>query len=219
MNKLLISAFCTALALGVRASDVSAAIGVMATDNADFGWQANVPDNGVIDWRWENATKATVTVVSALTRKTVISKEVSKDGDEKYGSVTLPEASATEDQLFDLTVALDGGETLTARVARPAKVKTLLSEKPQSAWRRVKAPEVKMTAYDAAWFDGCADATTAACTIDGHTFPLPAPRGFSPVAPWQVSKAGPFDFALAFDSVTEFSDTLWLLSGFSIIFR
>lgn len=219
MKKLLISAFCATLASGAWASDVSAAIGVMATDNADFGWQANVPENGVIDWRWDGATKASVTVVSALTGKTVISKEVSKAGDEKYGSVTLPAASETEDQLFDLTVALVGGETLTARVARPAEKGTVLSEKDARKWTKVRYTEARLFAYDRDWFDGVAEATTATVTIDGQQTALPSVRGFGALDGGAIADVGPFGFSLGFGSATPFSTTLRLVGGMTLFIR
>lgn len=198
----------------------SAGIGVMVSDNADFGWQANVPENGVIDWRWEDATEATVTVVSLLEGKTYPSVTVARSGAEKYGSLSLPDVSDAETGLYDLTVTLNNGETLQARVARPAVSTTIRSQVPDRKWRCTgDAFERKLFAYDGSWFPGFEDATTASYSVDGVVYGVPAARGFGVVDSGPIMKTDPFPFVLGFDGLTAFSASLRLPGNFVIHFK
>lgn len=219
MNRLLIATVLAALGAAAYASAVSTTINVMSVDNSDYGWQVNVPANGVVDWRWEDATSATVTIVSVMTGETVSSTVVTKSGSEVSGSVTLPAASETVDQLFDFTVALSNDETLTARVARPAEKRTILSETPARGWTRVIGGEPRLFAYAADWFDGAADATAVSVSVAGTATALPSVCGFGAVKGVRTASDGSFAFSLAFDSQAEFSTSLWLSGGLVILLR
>lgn len=220
MKKLLIAVSFSVFGIAAFGVDVSASMNVLSRDDAESGWQANVPANGIVDWRWEDATSATVTIVSAMTGVQVSSTVVQKQGAELYGSVTLPVASETVDQLFDLTVALNNDETLMARVARPAAKRTVLSEAPVCDWTRVKGGEPRLFAYAADWFDGAMDATAASVSVAGTAASLPSVCGFGVVGRnARPASDGSFNFSLAFDAQTAFSTSLWLSGGTLILFR
>ena len=200
----LLAISCTCVA---AASCRSPAIHVRSPETDGRVWQAKVPTNGVIRWRWEAATSATLVATSVLDR-VVIGPFNFIAGAERYGEWTLPSLGDGRDALYDLVLTLRSGEatieTLGARVVVPAR-EWCLRVPGSREWSKIERGETRLFTYDAAWSNETTGASSAGMEIAAGGGILQVP--LSGTAGWESldirrtvpAFAGDFTMRLLFD--------------------
>ena len=225
MTKLLVCVFAGIAAVSTFAAE-SAAINVRNADAART-WQVNLSSGEPIAWPWGEADAATL-VVSNAVEKTERYYQVSRSGDEPFGSRTidLPSDAVTCEHVLILSL------TLTAEVAEVGRMDARVAYLPDAFavnrvggkdWRRLPRPRV--FAYDAEWSGAEAESAGLSLAAGGQTetIPLTGVAGYDVIDPPGVlgdGFSGSFRAALSFDGSEAFSaDLRFGIPGFLLMLK
>ena len=225
MTRLLVCVFAGIAAVSTFAAE-SAAINVRNADAART-WQVNLSPGEPIVWPWGEADAATL-VVSNAVEKTERSYQVSRSGDEPFGSCTidLPSDAATCEHVLFLSL------TLTAEEAEVGRMDARVACLPDSFavnrvvgkdWRRLTRPRV--FAYDAEWAGAEAESAELSLAAGDQTeaVPLAGVAGYDVIDPAGVlgsDFSGSFRVALSFDGSEAFAaDLRFGIPGFLLMLK
>lgn len=210
MARLILALSAGLLAASLQAAE-SAAICVRNAEAART-WQVNLSPGEPIGWLWGEADAATLLVSNAV-EKTEQSYQVSRSGDEPFGScsIALPsDAANCEHVLFlSLTLTAEGAEVgrMTARIACLPKA-FAVNKVGGKSWRTLMRPRV--FAYDAEWTGALAETAGLTFTAGGSMVPLALTgiAGYDVVDAQSALGAGfsdLFHVALTFDGTEKFA--------------
>ena len=193
---------------------------VRAVDDGRI-WQTVFDTSAPLEWRWADGAVSAQVTVSNLLRKTVATVTVPKAENVKYGSYVLDYAAGAHDSgeaLYDVVLVQRNGSecAVETQIARLAALPESFTVAKSSSLAKVKGR--RTVAYDAAWSDDTAGATSAylafesakgeAIEVDlagtGGYFPSPKENG---------------TLTLGFDSKPVWTGNVLLVGGLLLLFR
>jgi hypothetical protein len=150
-------------------------------------WQVAYEPDEPITYVWpDDATSATLTVVSYAGRTKTLTQEITREENADTGSFSLPAVSGAGESLFDLSLEFKKDakvlETLSARVAiLPEKIDVLVPG--SDAWKMVKDRSPRIVPYDTSWTDPKAESAEFALSSGSQTVNVPfqGESGYEPL--------------------------------------
>ena len=224
--KKILACVLTGIAVTSAFAFESEAINVRNADAART-WQVNLSPGEPIGWPWGEADAATL-VVSNAVEKTERYYQVSRSGDEPFGSCTidLPSDAAACEYVLILSLTLTAEEAEVGRMnARVANLPDAFAVNRVGGkdWRRLTRPRV--FAYDAEWTGAEAEAAELTLAAGDQTegVPLAGIAGYDVIDPEGVlgdGFSGLFRAALSFDGSEAFaSDLRFGIPGFLLMLK